>query len=302
MATVSRQHSMPSLMEDGEEHSHACCDRKRSPAQFELGAGTRVTGQGGELAARRKNNRARTQSAHRGCARSGLTGGPRIFTTPNYNLRPDLIIIWRAARLGDSPPSLEPASLPERTEAERRGRGWRGGGGGGGRRGTSCKDTGASAGGAEGTFEGALHQRAREHAAGAKRTLGPDLTLGLPPRADPGRAPRPPVWGRGRRGRSGQQREGERRPPQRRRQAGVRRGGGAALGVRVRGGAVGVGWPSSPPRGGEVAAELLGHHRGDQVQEATARPLAGGGLPVAQLHQVLQEGGDLLRRLRRRHA
>ncbi|CAK0905088.1 unnamed protein product [Prorocentrum cordatum] len=143
MATVSRQHSMPSLMEDGEEHSHACCDRKRSPAQFELGAGTRVTGQGGELAARRKNNRARTQSAHRGCARSGLTGGPRIFTTPNYNLRsglfpyrgiqsetyirdrPDLIIIWRAARLGDSPPSLEPASLPERTEAERRGRGWR---------------------------------------------------------------------------------------------------------------------------------------------------------------------------------
>ncbi|CAK0905084.1 unnamed protein product [Prorocentrum cordatum] len=177
-----------------------------------------------------------------------------------------------------------------------------GGGGGGGRRGTSCKDTGASAGGAEGTFEGALHQRAREHAAGAKRTLGPDLTLGLPPRADPGRAPRPPVWGRGRRGRSGQQREGERRPPQRRRQAGVRRGGGAALGVRVRGGAVGVGWPSSPPRGGEVAAELLGHHRGDQVQEATARPLAGGGLPVAQLHQVLQEGGDLLRRLRRRHA
>ncbi|CAK0905093.1 unnamed protein product [Prorocentrum cordatum] len=299
MATVSRQHSMPSLMEDGEEHSHACCDRKRSPAQFELGAGTRVTGQGGELAARRKNNRARTQSAHRGCARSGLTGGPRIFTTPNYNLRPDLIIIWRAARLGDSPPSLEPASLPERTEAERRGRG---GGGGGGRRGTSCKDTGASAGGAEGTFEGALHQRAREHAAGAKRTLGPDLTLGLPPRADPGRAPRPPVWGRGRRGRSGQQREGERRPPQRRRQAGVRRGGGAALGVRVRGGAVGVGWPSSPPRGGEVAAELLGHHRGDQVQEATARPLAGGGLPVAQLHQVLQEGGDLLRRLRRRHA
>ncbi|CAK0905095.1 unnamed protein product [Prorocentrum cordatum] len=275
MATVSRQHSMPSLMEDGEEHSHACCDRKRSPAQFELGAGTRVTGQGGELAARRKNNRARTQSAHRGCARSGLTGGPRIFTTPNYNLRPDLIIIWRAARLGDSPPSLEPASLPERTEAERR---------------------------AEGTFEGALHQRAREHAAGAKRTLGPDLTLGLPPRADPGRAPRPPVWGRGRRGRSGQQREGERRPPQRRRQAGVRRGGGAALGVRVRGGAVGVGWPSSPPRGGEVAAELLGHHRGDQVQEATARPLAGGGLPVAQLHQVLQEGGDLLRRLRRRHA